>query len=113
MDRDEGVGEQKLKLYSALALNQMLDNDADGAKLWLVGIPRSLRGRLSIALDDLHMALSRLGRDYESHLQTRITTLEASMRALAETFESYQDAESASGGKLHRYARQLREVLDV
>jgi hypothetical protein len=44
------------------AVTQMFDGDPEGATKWLNQIPRDERGQVKIVLDDLDMALSRLGR---------------------------------------------------
>lgn len=51
-----------VRLYAAMALADMIDADADAAEECLKRIPRSERGRVNIALEDLSMLLSRLGR---------------------------------------------------
>jgi hypothetical protein len=49
-------------LYAGLALSHMVDGNEDAAVEWLKKIPRSERGEVNIALEDLQMRLGRLGR---------------------------------------------------
>lgn len=56
------ASDEPIHLYAALALTQQLDGNPEAAADWLAKIPRSERGAVNIALDDLAMTLSRLGR---------------------------------------------------
>jgi hypothetical protein len=58
------MDETSISLYAGLALLAMMENDPDQARRWLLKIPRSKRGRVKIAWDDLDMILNRLGRDH-------------------------------------------------
>lgn len=49
-------------LFAAMALLSVLDGDLEVAEAWAIRIPRTERGRMKIACDDLDMLLSRLGR---------------------------------------------------
>jgi len=51
-------------LEAAIALVCMLQYDPEEAKAALLRIPRSRRGDVNIALDDLMMILSRLGNEH-------------------------------------------------
>lgn len=46
-------------------------------------------------------------------LQTKLDAREVAIRGIAELMESYALGESASAGKLHRYAKRLREGLSA
>lgn len=48
-------------VFAGAALIQTLDGDTKGAEEWLRMIPRTRRGEVNIALEDLSMQLSRLG----------------------------------------------------
>jgi hypothetical protein len=58
------MDETSISLYAGLALLAMMENDPDQARRWLLKIPRSKRGRVKIACDDLELMISRLGRDH-------------------------------------------------
>lgn len=49
-------------LNAAIALVAMVQGDPEEARKSLIEIPRSKRGNLKIALDDLTLMLERLGR---------------------------------------------------
>jgi hypothetical protein len=46
---------------AAMALVLMLEAKPEKAEVWLRRIPRTERGKLNVALEDLSMQLSRLG----------------------------------------------------
>lgn len=50
-------------LFASLALVKMIDGNVEDANRLLSRIPRSERGRVSIALEDLIVKLSRLGTE--------------------------------------------------
>lgn len=50
---------------------------------------------------------------WHEELQQRITKLEKGIGATASMLEGYAGNEVASVSKLHRYAQQLREVLNA
>lgn len=50
-----------LPLSAAMALLETLHGEPEAAEAWLRQIPRTERGRVNIALEDLAMQLSRLG----------------------------------------------------
>jgi hypothetical protein len=48
-------------LYATLAFEAMLDGNSERAEEWLRKLPRVMRGKITIACDDLTMLVSRLG----------------------------------------------------
>lgn len=50
-----------LGLRAGFALAALIEGKLDEVEFWMRRIPRSQRGRVKIALDDLDMIISRLG----------------------------------------------------
>lgn len=57
------VGSDNVPFAAAMALSYMLRGSIEDADRWLRQIPRTKRGDVKIALDDLDMMMSRMGNN--------------------------------------------------